>query len=77
MCIFVHIYNIHTCILFTYTYIVYIYLYIYCLSQMFLPLELHLYYLEQMQLLTIENESGAYTKNFRRKKYCIETFSRM
>ena len=42
------------------------------LPQMFVALQLPLYYLEQLHQLAIENQSDAYKKNFKRKKYYIE-----
>ena len=43
-----------------------------CLPQIFVALQLPLYYLEQLRQLAIENQSDAYKKNFKQKKNYIE-----
>ena len=47
------------------------------LPQMFVALQLPLYYLEQLHQLANGNYSDAYKTNFKRKKYYIEILSKM
>ena len=47
------------------------------LPQMFVALQLPLYYLEQLHQLANENYNDAYKTNFKRKKYYIEILSKM
>ena len=47
------------------------------LPQMFVAFYPPLYYLEQVHQLAIKNHSDVYKKNFKRKKYYIETLPKM